>query len=170
MVQNTTTTPASQNSLIVEFTIVLIVLTVVLHITFGLPEFAKETVDVYVYIKDLCSQELFKNAAINKKLYSLLAVLYIVTMVWLCDRRRAQNRLELCYLEKAKQEVDLRFQRILTNVNHLQNIKTLNLKSATKQDLPNRLQHDIDEFRKDTQQILLDNTYDEITVDSNYEL
>lgn len=165
MVQNTTKKPSSQNYLIVELTFVLLVLTVMLYIVFGLPEFANETVNVCVHIKDIYIQELRKNSASNQILFSLLAVLFIVTMVWLCDRRRALNRLELCCLEEAKKDVDLKFKRILANVEHLQNINELNLKSSTKHDLPNKLQRVVDEFRKDTRQILLYNMYK-----SNYEL
>lgn len=160
MVQNTDTTitPSSQNNSIVELTLVLFVLTVMIHLIFGLPEFANETVDVYNHMKDLWNQVLQDNSDSNPILYALEAVLLIVTMVWLCDRRGAQDRQKLCQLEEAKEELDLKFKRILVHVEHLQNINALNLKSATAQDLPNKLQQDIDEFRRETQQILLYNT------------
>lgn len=163
MIQNTNTakTPFSQIFSVFELRFVLLTLTVMLHIVFGLPEFANETVEVFVQIK-----ELLKNAATNQIMFSLLSVFYILIMFWLCGHRRAQDRLEWCCLKQAKKDLDFRFKIVLGHVDHLQKINALNLKSATKQDLPSKLQYEIDEFREDSFKILQFNLNHDI-VDAN---
>lgn len=175
MVQNTRTkeTPFSLNVAIVEYTFVLLVLTLMLHIVFGLPKFSHETVRLYVCIKELCCQAPQRECPdAEPVMYSLLSGLLIGVLVWLCGRRRAKDYLELCSLEEANKEIDLRFRRILEEIEYLQKTNALNLKSATKQYLPDKLQHEIDEFTKETIQILENDfySYNELSVDSSYKL
>lgn len=158
MVQNGVVEPSSQNYLILKITYLLLILTFILHIIFGLNEFPEQTVDVFVHIKHVCNLKM-KNGETTILHFSLTALFFIVTIVWLCDRRKPQDHLELCCLEEATNDVDLKFR----------SLEYVELKSATN-DLPNKLQEDIDEFRMATQLILMRNTYNEIAMDSNYEL